>query len=157
MRIAYAMHVRTVGEAVEASFRDVDGTTVLAPNARQAHREAKERLVERLHETVREREDLPTPSKGRQAELVAPPLLVAAKLALYQTMRDQNVSNVELAHRLGLVEGSVRRLVDPNHRSHIETVETALAHMGKRLVLEMWPRAELDQRPHRQRPRRYAR
>ena len=156
MRIAYAMHVRPVGDAVEASFREVDGTTVLAPSARQAHQEAKRLLVEVLRETVRGREDVPMPRKGRQPELVAPPLLLAAKLALYQTMRDQNVSNVQLARRLDVVEGSVRRLVDPDHRSHVDAVEAALAQLGKRLVLDLWPRAELDPRPHRQRPRRYA-
>ena len=64
-------------------------------------------------------------------------MLVAAKLALYQTMRDQNVSNVALAKRLRTVEGAVRRLLDPYHRSQIDNVEAALAKLGKRLLVEL--------------------
>jgi antitoxin HicB len=67
---------------------------------------------------------------------VALPALIAAKLALYSAMREQSVSNVELARRLGVTETVVRRLVHPDHRSKIERVEEALAVLGKHLVVE---------------------
>ena len=65
---------------------------------------------------------------------VAP--IVAAKLALYTAMREQNVTNVALAVRLGLQENAVRRILDPGHRSHITSVEKALDAVGRSLVLE---------------------
>jgi hypothetical protein len=43
------------------------------------------------------------------------------------------VSNVELAHRLGLDEKAVRRLRDPLRRSDIGTLETSLRSLGKRV------------------------
>ena len=65
---------------------------------------------------------------------VAP--IVAAKLALYAAMREQGVTNVALAARLGLQENAVRRLLDPGHRSHITSVEKALEAVGRYLVVE---------------------
>ena len=64
------------------------------------------------------------------------PPVVAAKLALYQAMRDQGVSQVALAERLGITEGAVRKLVSLDHRSHIGQVETALRLLGRQLVVE---------------------
>ena len=61
----------------------------------------------------------------------------AAKLALYQAMGEQKLSNVALAKRLRTVEGVVRRLVDLDHRSPIGQVESALGVFGKRLVVEV--------------------
>ncbi|MDN5870904.1 MAG: hypothetical protein L0H73_09340 [Nitrococcus sp.] len=51
-------------------------------------------------------------------------------------MREQSVTNVALAERLGVSETIVRRLVHPDHRSKIKRVEQALAALGKRLVVE---------------------
>jgi antitoxin HicB len=65
------------------------------------------------------------------------PILVTAKLALYEAMRTGKVTNVELARRLGISEGAVRRLVDLDHRSHIGQIETALAALGHRLVVDI--------------------
>ena len=63
------------------------------------------------------------------------PPLVAAKLALYEAMREQNVSGEDLSARLGVAEAAVRRLLDLDHRSHIDQVEVALRCLGKRLEL----------------------
>lgn len=68
--------------------------------------------------------------------LVAVPPLVAAKLALYSAMRAQGVTRTALARRLGLSESVVRRLLDPDHRSHISRIEKALRAVGRRLAVE---------------------
>ena len=69
--------------------------------------------------------------------MVPPPLLVAAKVALYEEMRRRKLSNVALAKQLGTVEGTVRRLLDLRHRSHVDQVEAALALLGKRLFVSV--------------------
>jgi antitoxin HicB len=61
------------------------------------------------------------------------PPLVAAKLALYEAMREQGVDADDLAARLRMAEPAVRRLLDLDHRSHIDQVEAALRCLGKRL------------------------
>lgn len=72
---------------------------------------------------------------ARKANLV--PLVVAAKLALYTAMREQQLSKVGLAARMGLSEGAIRKLLNPEHRSHIRQVEKALRKVDKRLVVEV--------------------
>ena len=86
---------------------------------------------------VSAREDIPKPSSLADGEvLVAVPPIIAAKLALYKAMREQGITNVALADRLGVSEGAVRRLVNPEHRSHIGQVERALRAVGHTLVVE---------------------
>lgn len=138
MRIAYSIRFTQLGSGVEAVFPDVPDASASAPSHDAARAAASARLLEALCARVRERTDIPTPRPShRRRDAVAPPALLAAKLALYQTMRDQNVSNVDLAKRLDTVEGTVRRLLDPAHRSHIDAVEAALEALGKRLILEL--------------------
>ncbi len=60
--------------------------------------------------------------------------MAAAKLAIYQAMRDKGVTQVALARRLGCDPKDVRRLLDPMHRSRLDRLEAAL---GKRLVIEV--------------------
>jgi antitoxin HicB len=84
------------------------------------------------------RRDIPRPSdvKRGHGRAVLPPL-VAAKLALYQAMRQEGVTQVELARRIGRDQKDVRRLHDLDHRSHIGLVEDALAQLGRRLVVSV--------------------
>ncbi len=51
-------------------------------------------------------------------------------------MREQGLTKVGLARRLGLSEGAVRKLLNPNHRSHIAQIERAIEKVGRRLVAE---------------------
>ena len=55
------------------------------------------------------------------------PTVVAAKLPLYSAMKEQKVTKVELARRLGISVAAVRRWVNPGHRSHIGLVDKTLA------------------------------
>ena len=85
---------------------------------------------------VHERWDIPIPSAAAKGQvLVAVPSIVAAKLALYTAMREQGITKVALAARLGLSESVIRRLLDPDHRSHIGQVEKALRAVGRTLVV----------------------
>ena len=63
--------------------------------------------------------------------------MAAAKLAIYQAMREKGVSQVELARRLGCDPKDIRRLLDIMHRSRLDRLEEALAALGKRLVVEI--------------------
>lgn len=65
------------------------------------------------------------------------PLWLAPKLALYLAMRDQGVSNSELARRLGLHERVIRRMLDPEHATKSEKIQAALAVLGKQLAVEV--------------------
>ena len=145
MRYAYPCNIvrdkeeeRASGrEAYTVAFPDVYGANTGGWSWEEALEMAKDCLGVALGMHVKAREDIPPPSPlvdGQVLVSVAP--IVAAKLALYAAMREQGVTNVALAARLGLQENAVRRLVEPGHRSHIASVEKALRAVGRSLVVE---------------------
>lgn len=80
---------------------------------------------------------LPKPSQPEGDEVLVPVSpLVAAKLALRAAMHAQEISNTELARRLEVSEGVVRRLVDPDHASRLDRVVSALDSVGHQLIVE---------------------
>ena len=68
---------------------------------------------------------------------VAVPAVIAAKLALYSAMKEQRITKVELAQRLGVSESAVRKLTNPDHRSHVSLVQKALRAVGQSLRVEV--------------------
>lgn len=120
------------------TFPDIPEAHSQGDTAAEALAEAVDALVAALGIYVEQRRDLPLPSRPKRGQrLVALPSLVAAKAALYQAMRADGLSNVALARRLGLTENAVRRLIDPDHRSHIGQIEAALAALGKHLMIDV--------------------
>lgn len=105
--------------------------------ATRAEAEALDSLLAALGGYIEERRDLPPPSRRRGAGRAVLPPLVAAKLALYQAMREEGVTQVALAKRIGRDHKEVRRLLDLDHRSHIGLVEDALEQLGRQLVVSV--------------------
>ena len=118
------------------SFPDVPSALTGGEDRAEALEMAEDALGVALAGYVHERWDIPVPSAAvKDQVLVAVPPVVAAKLALYTAMREQGITKVALAARLGLSESVVRRLLDPDHRSHIGQVEKALRAVGRTLVV----------------------
>lgn len=145
MRYAYPCNIardeeeaRATGrEAYTVSFPDVYGANTGGWTRDEVLELAEDCLSVALGMCVKAREDIPEPSVPAEGQvLIAVSPIVAAKLALYTAMREQGVTNVALAERLGLQENAVRRLVDPGHRSHITSVEKALKALGRALLIE---------------------
>ena len=145
MRYAYPCNVvrdeaeaRATGrEAYTVTFPDVYGANSGAWSREEALELAEDCLGVALGMYVRAREEIPEPSPLAEGQvLISVSPIVAAKVALYMAMREQGVTNVALARRMGLQENAVRRLLDPGHRSHITTVEKALKTLGRSLLVE---------------------
>ena len=118
-------------------FPDVPGALTCGDNRAEALLMAEDALAVALAGYVQQQRDIPAPSPVKRGqEIVTLPPLVAAKLALYTAMRQQGVTKVALAARLGLSESVVRRLVNLDHRSHISQVEKALRAVGRKLAVE---------------------
>ncbi len=123
-----------------ATFPDVPEAVTGGPDRTVALKMAADALAVALSGYLQNSRDVPPPGTPvEQQELVAVPTVVAAKLALYSAMKEQQVTKVELARRLNISEAAVRRLVNPDHRSHIGQVNKALAAVGCSLVVEVVP------------------
>ena len=125
------------GEGYVVTFPDVPEAITGGKTWDDALVMAQDGLAVALGMYVKGREEIPVPSAVAPSQvLVAVPPIVAAKLALYSAMRSQGITNVALAGRMGLSEGAIRRLVNPNHRSHISQVGKALQAVGRTLIVE---------------------
>ncbi len=137
------MHYRVVlkrasNGTVVATFPDVPEAHTVGNDEAQALARAPDALETALAIYVDERRDIPRPARPRKGQrAVTLPPMAAAKLAIYQAMRDQGVTQVALARRLGCDPKDVRRLLDLMHRSRLDRLESALAALGKRLVVEV--------------------
>jgi antitoxin HicB len=120
---------------VVATVADVPGCVTDGATEAEALAEASDALEEALAAHIDDRDDIPEPSPTRGRPLVAPGALIAAKAALYMALAETGMSKVALAKRLGVAETEVRRMLDPRHNTKIGTLETALAALGRRLVV----------------------
>ena len=85
-------------------------------------------------------EEIPTPSLPTEGQVMIPvPPLVAAKLTIYSAMREEGITKETLGQKLGLGDEAVRRLLDPNARTHFTQVERALKAVGRSLIVEDVP------------------
>ncbi|MBW2011374.1 MAG: type II toxin-antitoxin system HicB family antitoxin [Deltaproteobacteria bacterium] len=119
-------------------FPDIPEALTDGETKDEALSEAVDCLIAALGGYINDRRDIPVPSlpKPGQEAIIVPPL-VSAKLALYQAMRETQITRVALGKRIGVSEGAVRRLLDLDHKSHIGQIDAALSLLGKRLVVEV--------------------
>ncbi len=137
MRFAYPYSLSRDGDGYLIRFPDVpEITSWIAADASVAERHAQiaDALASGLAFYAKAREPFPKASKPKRGQkLATPDALSCAKLALAAAMREQGVTNVALAKRLGVTEAIVRRLINVAHRSHIGEIERALALLGREL------------------------
>ena len=136
-RYSYPCRIVPDGDGWSVHFPDVPEAVMAARSYDVALDFAEDALVGALAGYVEAHRVLPAagvPVPGQV--VVAVPPLVAAKLALYAVMQRQRISKVELARRLGVSDTIAHRIVDPEHRSHIDQVELALCAVGRTLVVD---------------------
>ena len=120
------------------SFPDFPRAHTDGKTMQEAFEEAADCLGSVIAAHIAEKLEIPEPSPMKRGwRLVPVPLWVAGKLALYLTMREQKITNSDLARRLGVRETVVRRMLDPNHATKSEKLQAALSVLGKRIVVAL--------------------
>ena len=64
-------------------------------------------------------------------------VMMAGKVALYNAMLSLGIRKADLARKLNMAATLVDRLVSLKHNSRIEQIETALALLDKRLLVDV--------------------
>ena len=118
------------------TFRDLPEAITQGENIKDALSEAVDCLEEAIANRIVMDLSIPTPSNCKQREYsILLPVQMSAKAALYLTMKEVDISKTELARRLHCDEKEIRRLLDPRHSSKLPRIETALATIGRQLVV----------------------
>lgn len=134
----YPARLRCQRGSVLVRFPDLPEALTEGRDERDAVAQAADCLEEAIAGRIRRGDAIPAPSGRRTGHRMIPvPAPMAAKAALYLALRDARITRSQLAARLGCDEKEVRRLLDPRHPSKLPRLEQALAHLGKRLVVEM--------------------
>ena len=121
-----------------AAFPDVPEAITGGKDRTEALTMAEDALATALAGYVHAQWEIPTPGQPVAGqELVAVPTVLAAKLALYSAMREQRISNAELACQLGISESAVQKLIDPDRSSPIAQMQKALRAVGRSLMVEV--------------------
>jgi antitoxin HicB len=104
----------------------------------EALREAADGLESGIEFFFDERRPAPMPSVPKRGQpTVTLPALMASKVLLHNEMLRQGVKKAELARRMEMAPPNVERIFKLRYRTRIETVEAALACLGKRLDVRL--------------------
>ncbi len=99
--------------------------------------QAEDLLEEAVLGYMAHNEDVPAPvpQPDPQRPLIFLPPLTAAKLLLYWALREERLSNAELAHRMHVAPEKVEQLFAGRRAPRLEQIEAALRTLGRRLVV----------------------
>lgn len=124
--------------AVIAEFPDVPEARTIGADKENALVWARDALTLALSHYMEERRDIPVPSAPeRDQPVIALPPLEATKIAIYQAMREQHVTQARLAEMLNCDARQVRRLLDLHHASRMDQLDAALQALGLRMVVDV--------------------
>ncbi len=136
MRYAYPARLAKSGKTILVTFRDLPEANTFGKDREDALSSAIECLDVALLIRLKRGEQIPPPSEPKRGEVGIPASpQVAAKVAFVLAFNASGLSRVALAKRLGCAESEVRRLLDPNHGTKLDRIDTALRALGRRLVV----------------------
>ncbi len=137
MRFVYPYETEHEGDSIIVHFPDVPGASTQVDPGEDFQEIVRDCLVAALGGYVLLRRVPPRPSPLRGRAAVTLDILTSAKLALAMAMSEEKVNKVELAKRLAVNEKVIRRLLDLDHVSRIDRLETALGYFGIQLLLSV--------------------
>ena len=100
-------------------------------NKDDALQHAVDAFEEAIAGRIADREDIPSPSRGRTR--VTLPTLTAAKVLLYQAMCEEGVRKVDLARRLDCHMPQVDRLLNLHHASRLDQLDAAFRALNRHM------------------------
>lgn len=116
------------------SFPDIPEALTQGDTREDALEMARDALVTAFEFYFEDGERVPAPG-DITGDFIEVPASIAAKVLMLNAFIDSGLSQVELATRMGVKKQEVTRLFDLHHSTKIDTIQRALAAMGKRLLL----------------------
>ncbi|WP_420624390.1 type II toxin-antitoxin system HicB family antitoxin [Candidatus Poriferisodalis sp.] len=127
-------------EAYVATFPDVPPAITGGWSVQEVNGHLRDCLETALSFCIDNNESLPEPGESEPGQvLVAVSAPVAAQFALYEAMRAEGVTAIELARRIGMRPSRARRLTDIFRPASPSEIERALAAVGLHMISEVAP------------------
>lgn len=119
------------------TFPDVPEAVTFGEDEAEALLMAEDALLVMLSAYMDDRQPIPEPSPLNGRPGVALKVAASAKIALHNALLAAGKRKADLARMLNLTAIQVDHLLSLHHKTRIEQIETALAALGKRLIVEM--------------------
>ena len=127
---------RDTNDTILVTFPDVPEAITFGDDEQEALLRASDALEAALAMYVDDRRDIPEPSAVKRGmRAVSLPALSEAKIKLYRAMRQAGVTKAELARRLNCHMPQVDRLLDLDHASRLDQLESAFLAIVKKLTI----------------------
>ena len=136
--LAYAVNLEPAEEGgFVVTFPDIPEAITQGEDKEDSLVWAQDALETALEVYLDTRKRVPYPSEPDDKPVVVLPVVVSGKIILHNTLIDAGKRKADLARMLNLAPTLVDRLLSLRHKSRIEQIETALAALGKRLVVDV--------------------
>jgi antitoxin HicB len=145
MKFVYPYELEREEGSIVVHFPDVPGAATQVDKGEDFDELVRDCLIAALGGYIARHQSPPCPSPVRSRSAVTLDILTSAKLALASAMSKANMSNVVLAEKLGVNEKIVRRLLDLDHVSRIDRLESALRYFGLQAELSVAPKLLVTQ------------
>lgn len=116
------------------SFPDIPEALTQGDTREEALAMALDALMTSFDFYFEDNQRVPLPGEVT-GDYVEVPSSVAAKVIMLNAFIDSGLTQVELASRMGIKKQEVTRLFDLHHSTKIDTIQKAIAALGKRLEL----------------------
>jgi antitoxin HicB len=116
-----------------ATFPDFPELSCEGPDPDRVRMEASSKLGSALRAFVSSGKQLPPASAG-EGHMISVPHDIVAKLAVVAAFAATNLPTSDLARRLGIPEGQVRKILDPRQETDLGTLAAALGALGEQLA-----------------------
>ncbi len=133
----YNVTIAKDGNTYMASFPDIPEALTCGDTIEEALVEAQAALITAFEFYFEDQRPVPMPSAGVSEYAVDVPLSIWVKVLLLNTMLEQKITQTELAARMGTRKQELQRITNLHHATKIDTLDSAMAAMGKRLVISM--------------------
>jgi antitoxin HicB len=138
-------------DTVLVSFPDFPEAHTFGNTKEDALARAVDALETVIEAYVKDRRPIPKATATAEEIGVDLPALVALKVELYESMREQKVSKAELARRLNVHMPQVDRLLNMKHGSKLDQLEAAARALGGRIEVHFLKKEVVSARERRSR------
>ncbi|GFO53852.1 antitoxin [Geomonas sp. Red276] len=136
--LAYPVELEPAEEGgFVVTFPDIPEAITQGEDRDDALAWGQEALGAALEVYVDKRIPVPYPSRPEGRPVIVLPVVEAGKIILHNTLIESGKKKADLARMLNIAPTLVDRLLSLHHKSRIEQIETALAALGKRLVVDV--------------------
>ena len=134
--LAYNVIVKKENSFYKGFCREFPEVAGVGQNPVEAEENLKEMIYGELIHRIASRQIVPFPRQvAKRQRVIVFSMLVAAKVCLSNCMIKKNVQKTELAKKMNFHLPQISRLLDLDHATKIQTLEEALAKLGKRLTV----------------------